>query len=188
LAAVLGVLLFFISVVAAYNNLHPGGRDRIEMSMSIMSPAFKYGTEIPGRHTCDGPNISPQLKWDGVPAGTQSLVLIVDDPDAPDPSAPEMIWVHWLLYNIPAHENSLAEGVTEKNIPAGTLPGINDWNRALYGGPCPPIGMHRYFFKLYALDHILPDLKKPNRTKLEQAMQGHVLDQASLMGVYRRHP
>lgn len=157
------------------------------MSMNIMSPSFVHGSEIPQRHTCDGMNSSPPLLWAGLPAATKSMALIVDDPDAPDPSAPQMTWVHWLLYNIPATASGLTEGETEKNLPAGTLPGINDWHRTGYGGPCPPIGRHRYFFKLYALDCVLPNLKNPGKAALEKAMQGHVLEQSSLMGVYRRH-
>lgn len=157
------------------------------MSMKIMSPAFMQGNEIPQRHTCDGLNSSPPLMWAGVPSGAKCLVLIADDPDAPDPSAPQMTWVHWLLYNIPVTANGLAEGETESNLPEGTLSGINDWHRTGYGGPCPPIGRHRYFFKLYALDRVLPNLKNPGKAALERAMQGHVLEQSSLMGVYRRH-
>lgn len=187
-AAVLGILLIFISVVAAYNGVLTGGKDRLIMSMSIMSPAFMHGREIPERHTCDGLNTSPQIMWVGVPPGTKSLAMIVDDPDAPDPAAPQMTWVHWVLYNIPANASGMAEGVTEKNLPAGTLQGVNDWHRTSYGGPCPPIGMHRYYFKLYALDRTLPDLKKPTKAVLEKAMQGHVLDQSSMVGMYRRHP
>jgi len=187
-AAVLGILLIFISVVAAYNGVLTGGKDRLVMSMSIMSPAFMHGREIPERHTCDGLNTSPQIMWVGVPPGTKSLALIVDDPDAPDPAAPQTTWVHWVLYNIPANASGMAEGVTEKNLPDGTLQGLNDWHRTSYGGPCPPIGMHRYYFKLYALDRTLPDLKKPTKAVLEKAMQGHILDQSSMVGMYRRHP
>lgn len=158
------------------------------MSMSIMSPAFMPGREIPQRHTCDGLNSSPPLIWLGVPPGTKSLALVVDDPDAPDPAAPQMTWVHWLLYNIPPATTGLAEGGTEKSLPAGTLQGLNDWHRTSYGGPCPPTGMHRYFFKLYALDRTLPDLKKPAKAVLEKAMQDHILDHSSIVGMYQRHP
>jgi hypothetical protein len=121
-----------------------------------------------------------------VPANTQSLVLIVDDPDAPDPEAPKMTWVHWLLYNIPPPVNELREGVAAENLPAGTLQGKNDWHRTGYGGPCPPIGMHRYVHKLFALDGRLPDLRTPDKAALEKAMQGHVLAHAELIGLYRR--
>jgi len=149
--------------------------------------SFMHEREIPARHTCDGLNTSPPILWLGVPNSAKSLALIVDDPDAPDPSAPKMTWVHWLLYNIPVSATDLTEGVTANRLPAGTLQGINDWHSTGYGGPCPPIGRHRYFFKLYALDSVLPDLKNPTKATLEKAMQSHVLDQASLIGLYQRH-
>ena len=157
------------------------------MSMNIQSLSFMHEREIPARHTCDGLNTSPPILWLGVPNSAKSMALIVDDPDAPDPSAPKMTWVHWLLYNIPVSATDLTEGVTANRLPAGTLQGINDWHSTGYGGPCPPIGRHRYFFKLYALDSVLPDLKNPTKATLEKAMQGHVLDQASLIGLYQRH-
>lgn len=156
------------------------------MSMIISSPSFMHDRTIPARHTCDGPDISPPLAWSGVPAGAKSLALIVDDPDAPDPAAPQRTWVHWVLYNIPPDASGLTEGVTAEALPAGTLQGINDWRRTGYGGPCPPVGKHRYFFKLYALDTALPDLKKPAKAALEKAMQGHILAQAELIGLYQR--
>lgn len=156
------------------------------MSMTIASPAFMHNGAIPARHTCDGVNISPQLEWTGVPAGTKSLALIVDDPDAPDPDSPRMTWVHWVLYNILSDASGLTEGIAEKKLPAGTMQGINDWHRTGYGGPCPPIGKHRYFFKLYALDTLLPDLKHPTKAVLEKAMQDHVLARSELIGLYQR--
>ena len=152
------------------------------MSMLIQSPAFEEGEAIPAIYTCDGGDISPPLEWAGVPEDTQSLVLIVDDPDAPDPAAPKMVWVHWLLYNLPAMATGLPEAVTA--LPAGTLEGINDWQRTGYGGPCPPIGRYRYFFKLYALDTVLPDLAQPTKDQLLEAIQGHVIEEAVLMGTY----
>lgn len=156
------------------------------MPLILTSTAFQHGGMIPLRHSCDGEDLSPPLVWSGVPANAQSLALIVDDPDAPDPQAPTMIWVHWLLYNIPAHTGDLPEGVTVRNLPPGTLQGMNDWHRTGYGGPCPPIGTHRYFHKLFALDVRLPDLGIPGKTALEKAMQGHVLAHAELVGLYRR--
>jgi Raf kinase inhibitor-like YbhB/YbcL family protein len=156
------------------------------MSLSLTSTAFRHQGEIPSRHTCDGDDVSPPLAWSGVPAGTKSLALIVDDPDAPDPKAPKMTWVHWLLYNIPPTTAGLPERVTPKHLPPGTLEGVNDWRRTGYGGPCPPIGRHRYFHKLYALDTLLPDLKHPTKVKLESAMKGHVLAQAEIVGTYER--
>ena len=112
--------------------------------------------------------------------------MIVDDPDAPDPANPKMTWVHWILYNIPAPVSSLPEGVKDQDLPKGTLHGLNDWKKSGYGGPCPPIGQHRYFHKLYALDVVLPDLGRPTKDKLEEAMEGHVLSKAELIGLYQR--
>ena len=156
------------------------------MPMIITSPSFMHDRAIPARHTCDGQNVSPPLSWAGVPAGAKSLALIVDDPDAPDPASPKMTWVHWVLYNIPADANGLMEDVAAIDLPAGTLQGINDWHRTGYGGPCPPVGEHCYFFKLYALDSMLPDMKNPAKATLEKALQGHVLAQSELIGLYRR--
>ncbi len=156
------------------------------MSLTLNSPAFAHGGTIPARHTCEGADVSPALAWAGVPPGTRSLVLIVDDPDAPDPRAPRMTWVHWLLYNLPPDCTGLPEGVAPDQLPAGTLQGRNDWHRTGYGGPCPPIGRHRYFHKLYALDVLLPDLHQPAKPALEQALHGHVLAQAELLGLYQK--
>jgi Raf kinase inhibitor-like YbhB/YbcL family protein len=154
------------------------------MPFTLTSAAFTQGSEIPSKYTCEGQDISPPLAWSGVPAGAKSLALIVDDPDAPDPAAPKMTYVHWLLYNIPVGTDSLPEAM--RQLPAGTLDGLNDWRRTGYGGPCPPIGRHRYFHKLYALDTVLPDLRAPTKATLEAAMQGHVIAQAELMGTYQR--
>jgi Raf kinase inhibitor-like YbhB/YbcL family protein len=150
------------------------------MALAITSAAFAEGGPIPVRYTCQGEDVSPSLAWTALPAGTQSLALIVDDPDAPDPAAPERTWVHWVLYNLPATTAGLPEAVTA--LPAGTLQGRNDWGRTGYGGPCPPIGRHRYFHKLYALDTVLPDLGEPTKAALERAMEGHVLAKAELVG------
>lgn len=156
------------------------------MSIDLHSPAFEHATPIPARYTCDGGDVSPPLRWSGLPAQTSSLVLIVDDPDAPDPAAPQRTWVHWLLYNLPADAQGLAEGAGAAPLPEGTREGLNDWQRTGYGGPCPPIGRHRYFHKLYALDTVLPDLHHPTRAELLEAMAGHVLAQAQLIGTYQR--
>ncbi|MBW7902811.1 MAG: YbhB/YbcL family Raf kinase inhibitor-like protein [Rhodocyclaceae bacterium] len=153
------------------------------MSLQLTSTAFADHGPIPARHTCEGANVSPPLAWTGVPPGTQSLVLIVDDPDAPDPAAPKMTWVHWLLFNLPPDADGLAEAVAA--LPAGTGEGVNDWGRTGYGGPCPPIGRHRYFHKLYALDAALA-LQRPDKAALEAAMRGHVLAEAQLVGTYRK--
>ncbi len=157
------------------------------MTLQLTSPAFTHEGTIPARYTCDGPDTSPALAWSGVPDGVASLALIVDDPDAPDPDAPKMTWVHWVLYNLPAGTEGLAEDVTfPGDMPAGTLEGTNDWSRTGWGGPCPPIGRHRYFFKLFALDTVLPDLHEPTSVDLQRAMEGHVLERAELMGTYQR--
>ena len=156
------------------------------MSLTLTSPAFAANSAIQSRYTCEGDDISPALNWSGMPAGTRSLALIVDDPDAPDPAAPKMTWVHWVLYNLPPDTQGLAEAISLADLPQGALQGLNDWKRTGYGGPCPPIGRHRYFFKLYALDNLLPDLQRPTKAQLEQAMQGHILEQAELMGTYQK--
>ena len=155
-----------------------------EGTMRIMSTAFTHQGPIPVVYTCEGKDASPPLAWAGVPANAKSLALIVDDPDAPDPAAPKMTWVHWVLYNLPPANGGLPEGVTA--LPAGTQEGVNDWKRTGYGGPCPPIGRHRYFHKLYALDVVLPDLKKPTKAQLEAAMKGHIVGQAELVGTYEK--
>jgi hypothetical protein len=156
-----------------------------DMALMLTSSAFANGGEIPRIHTCDGNDVSPSLTWSGVPQGTRSLALIVDDPDAPDPAAPKMTWVHWVLYNIPASATGLPQGVTPSNLPAGTKQGLNDWKRTGYGGPCPPIGRHRYFHKLYALDSVLSDLDTPTKAQLEAAMKGHVVAHTELVGTYQ---
>lgn len=154
--------------------------------MRISSSAFPHNGAIPPKYTCDGEDVSPPLAWSEVPPGAKSLALVIEDPDAPDPSAPKMTWVHWVLYNLPPACAGLAEGA--RALPAGTLEGLNDWQRSGYGGPCPPAGRHRYFHRLYALDVALPRLHRPTRSKLEAAMQRHVLAQATLVGTYQRRP
>ena len=151
--------------------------------MKLASSAFSEGAAIPRKYTCEGRDVSPPLAWSAVPHGARSLALIVDDPDAPDPAAPKMTWVHWVLYNLPPEST----GVEEDGVPpAGTLEGLNDWKRTGYGGPCPPVGRHRYFHKLYALDTVLPDLHRPTRAKLEAAMRTHLIAQATLIGTYEK--
>jgi Raf kinase inhibitor-like YbhB/YbcL family protein len=156
------------------------------MGLALTSPAFAPGADIPNLFTCEGSDISPPLEWTGVPGGTKSLALIVDDPDAPDPAAPKMTWVHWVLYDIPPSATGLPEGAGPKDLPAGTREGTNDWKRTGYGGPCPPIGRHRYFHKLYALDVVLGGLGTPTKAEVESARKGHVLAQAELMGTYEK--
>jgi Raf kinase inhibitor-like YbhB/YbcL family protein len=154
------------------------------MTLHLSSPAFLDRKPIPAKYTCEGEDTSPPLAWSGVPDGTKSLLLIVDDPDAPDPTAPKMIWVHWIVYNLPPSANGLAEGV--KVLPQNAKVGVNDWKRAAYGGPCPPIGRHRHLHKLYALDVVLPDLNQATKPKVLAAMKGHVLAEAQLVGTYQK--
>lgn len=153
--------------------------------MQIVSPAFDHQGMIPAKYTCDGVDSSPPLAWSGIPAATKSLVLIVDDPDAPDPAAPRMMWVHWVLYDIPPAVHALAPGAAD-HLPPGIQLGMNDFSRTRYGGPCPPVGKHRYFFKLYALDKTLGALPHASKTSVEQAMQGHILMAAELVGLYQK--
>lgn len=155
-------------------------------SLSLTSPAFTHQGEIPVRFTCEGEDLSPALDWAKLPPETRSLALIVDDPDAPDPEAPKMTWVHWVLYDIPVSAEGLPEAVKPADLPPGTKEGLNDWKRTGWGGPCPPIGRHRYFFKLYALDTQLPDLDRPTKARLEKAMEGHILSQTELIGTYEK--
>ena len=154
------------------------------MALTLTSPAFGPGAGIPARYTCEGEDVSPALAWSGVPPGTRSLVLIVDDPDAPDPRAPKTTWVHWVLYDLPPASTGLPEDA--RTLPAGAREGRNDWKRTGYGGPCPPVGRHRYFHKLYALDVALGDRGTPTKSELERAMQGHVLGRAELVGTYEK--
>lgn len=155
-------------------------------AMEVRSEAFGHLEEMPARYSCQGEDVSPPLEWTGIPEGTRSLVLIIDDPDAPDPDAPRMTWVHWVLYNLPPDADGLEEGAASGNLPEGAGEGLNDWQRTGYGGPCPPIGRHRYFHKLYALDRRLENLVRPTKADIEKAMRGHILGQAELIGTYRK--
>lgn len=145
-------------------------------ALAIASPAFKQNEHIPVRYTCDGEDVSPPLELGNIPAGTKSFALIVDDPDAPGG-----MWAHWVVWNIKPDTRTIAEGAA----PPGASQGMNDFRRPSYGGPCPPSGTHRYFFKLYALDTLLP-AKGLDKAKLEQQMQGHIIAQAELIGRYSR--
>jgi len=162
-------------------------RQETAMTLTLTSPAFAPLGAIPRLHTCDGADLSPPLAWSGVPAGTKSLALVVDDPDAPDPAAPRVVWVHWVLYDLPPASAALAAGTTAQTLPPGTREGLNDWRKTGWRGPCPPIGRHRYFHKLVALDIVLPDLHHPDKAALERAMAGHVLARAELVGTYQRN-
>jgi Raf kinase inhibitor-like YbhB/YbcL family protein len=155
-------------------------------ALTLSSSAFSSGGEIPRDHTCEGSDRSPALEWSGAPQGTQSFALIVDDPDAPDPSAPKMVWVHWVLYDIPATSNALPDGAKMETLPRGAKAGMNDFKKTDWGGPCPPVGRHRYFFKLYALDVPQLSIQQPDKKRLEDAMKGHVLAQTELMGTYQK--
>jgi Raf kinase inhibitor-like YbhB/YbcL family protein len=156
------------------------------MSLVLTSSAFTHQGSIPQQYTCQGRDVSPPLSWSGAPDGTKGFVLIVDDPDAPDPAAPKRTWVHWVLYDIPSTVSGLPEAVTSAKLPPGTREGTNDWNRTGYGGPCPPAGRHRYFHKLYALDVELPDLGAAPKGEVEKAMEGHVLAKTELIGTYQK--
>jgi Raf kinase inhibitor-like YbhB/YbcL family protein len=158
-----------------------GATTGAKTGLTLSSTAFTNGSRIPARYTCDGDNTSPPLSWSGIPSGTKSLALIVDDPDAP-----ERTWVHWVLYNLPPDSAGVTQGAGMRDFPPGTRKGINDWHRADYGGPCPPAGRHRYVHKLYALDTTLPDLGKADKAKLEKAMEGHVIGKSELTGMYQR--
>jgi Raf kinase inhibitor-like YbhB/YbcL family protein len=153
---------------------------------TLTSAAFTQQGSIPQQYTCQGRDESPPLSWSGAPEGTVTFALILDDPDAPDPAAPKRTWVHWVLYSIPATASTLPEAAVTAKLPAGTREGLNDWNRTGYGGPCPPVGRHRYFHKLYALDVDLGDLGAPRKADVEKAMEGHVLAKAELIGTYQK--
>jgi Raf kinase inhibitor-like YbhB/YbcL family protein len=181
-------ILIWTLITLYYTVCMPTGLSHAEetMSLTITSTAFTNGGEIPSRYTCQDEDISPPLGWRGVPDNTRSLVLIVDDPDAPDPKAPRMTWVHWVLFNLPPDMAGLPEAASVDELPPGIKQGMNSWNRTGYGGPCPPVGRHRYFHKLYALDTVLNLPGKPTSKALEAGMQGHIIDQAELVGTYQK--
>lgn len=154
--------------------------------MVLASDAFADGAEIPTEYTCEGDDRSPPLRWSGVPAAARSLALTIVDPDVPDPAKPKRQWVHWVLVDLPPGDGALPEAVPTDSLPQGTREGKNDFERTTYGGPCPPIGRHRYIHTLYALDTTLPQLAAPTREELERAIDGHVLAQAQLIGTYQK--
>ncbi len=150
--------------------------------MEITSTEFREGESIPSKYSCDGQDISPPLAWKDIPEGAKSLALIADDPDAPGKT-----WVHWVVYDVPPTVNGFSESVpASEKLEKGGTQGINDFKRIGYGGPCPPSGEHRYYFKLYALDQVLNEPPGLSKQKLEQLMEGKILDQCSLMGTYAR--
>ena len=177
LIATLGLLLLPAALLTA---------SEAAMTLTLRSPAFAAGGAIPAKYTCDGANLSPPLEWSGAPDGTRSFALIIDDPDAPDPKAPKTTWVHWVLYDIPATVSSLPEAVAPSHLPAGTRAGTTSAKGTTFGGPCPPVGRHRYFHKLYALDTVLGDLHQPTAGKLEAAIREHTLARAEMIGTYQR--
>jgi Raf kinase inhibitor-like YbhB/YbcL family protein len=183
-----GAALAAFVVCACTKNEKPAGETgdpgKGAQTMRIESSVFQPQGEIPQKYTCEGDDISPPLSWSGAPAGTKSFALILDDPDAPDPSAPKRVWVHWVMYDIPASVTSLAEAT--KSPPAGARDGQNDWGKPGYGGPCPPIGRHRYFHKVYALDTTLGDKGALKKSELEAAIKGHVLASGELIGTYQK--
>lgn len=156
------------------------------MSLILTSMAFGAGKVIPSAYTCDGDDVSPPLSWSNVPPLAKSLALVIEDPDAPNPVDPQRTWVHWILYNLPPQARSLPPSVRPPDLPPGARQGLNDWKRIGYGGPCPPVGQHRYVHRLFALDVVLPDLGPVTRAELEQAMAGHIIDQTELIGLYQR--
>jgi Raf kinase inhibitor-like YbhB/YbcL family protein len=180
------IAMFFafalLALISAEARAEPGDPG----AMRLTSSAFTPGGVIPTRFTCDGSDVSPPLAWSQVPEGARSLALVVDDPDAPDPQAPKVTWVHWVVYNIPPESGGLGEGASSNDLPVGAIEGRNDWKRTDYGGPCPPIGRHRYVHKLYALDTVLPDLGHPTKAELLAAMVGHIVARAQLVGTYER--
>ena len=150
--------------------------------MNLESSSFAQGQPIPQKYTCDGGDVSPQLRWSKAPQETKSFALIADDPDAPAGT-----WVHWVIYNIPASTSELPAGVPKTATAPMGVQGLNDFKKIGYGGPCPPPGKpHRYFFKIYALDTQLPVKSGATKTDIEAAMQGHMLANAELMGTYQR--
>ena len=151
------------------------------MPFTLVSPAFQDQGSIPDVHTCEGRDVSPPLSWTDAPAGTLSFALVVDDPDAPDPAKPKVRWAHQVVYDIPPEVSSVAEGASPRG-----RDGLNDWKQPGWRGPCPPIGRHRYFFTLYALDRTLGDLGRPTKADVLHAMEGHILAQAELIGTYQK--
>jgi Raf kinase inhibitor-like YbhB/YbcL family protein len=152
------------------------------MNFQLVSPSFSDGSEMPARHTCDGEDLSPALSWSNPPKGTQGFALVVDDPDAPKRG-----WVHWLVYDLPPEARALPEGATRETMPRGTVEGRNGWHEIGWRGPSPPSGNHRYVFELYALDTSLEGLGGGvSKGDLENAMMGHVLAKATLVGTYAK--
>jgi Raf kinase inhibitor-like YbhB/YbcL family protein len=188
--AELVLVLAMFPLIACSNHSQPAAQPQVtpatqppqKSELKLTSTAFKEGEAIPRGYTCDGANVSPPLEWTGVPKNAKTFAIIADDPDAPSGT-----WVHWVLYNLPAEGLGLIENTPlTETLNGGGVQGMNDFGKIGYGGPCPPSGKHRYFFKFYALDSELP--LKPGATKaeVEKAIEGHIIGQAQLMGMYRR--
>ena len=172
----------FLTISLFYTIPENSNREAKAMDLEVRSSAFKYGGYIPSRYTCDGENISPQLSWSKGPSGTKSYAIIADDPDAPMGT-----WVHWVIYNIPDNVTSLPEALSNaKRLDFGAYQGKNDFKKIGYGGPCPPGGTHRYYFKVYALDTVLDSGPGLTKRQLLKAMEGHILAKGELMGKYSR--
>jgi hypothetical protein len=156
----------------------------------LTSPRFQNGEKIPVAYTCEGDDLPPPLHWEGEPPGTRSFALVMQDPDAPDPEQPKATWTHWVLYNLPPNIHDIPESMLPESLPTGAREALNDWKRMGYGGPCPPVGRHRYFYRIYALDTVLPDMGHVTWKQLERALQGHILAQTELIGTYEKfnHP
>jgi hypothetical protein len=174
-----GFLLYRLKPKAPFEPI-PLPKEEIQFqdfNMKIESPVFENQEEIPSKYTCDGQDINPPLEFSEIPERTKSLALIMDDPDAPMGT-----WVHWILWNISPERRE----ISENSLPPGAIEGKNSWGRIGYGGPCPPSGSHRYFFKLYALDTQLELSSQADKAELEKAMEGHILEKAELIGLYSR--
>ena len=177
-----GFLLMLMAVGGAVA-AHATEKEATMTQFFLSSASFRNGQPMPAKHTCEGIDASPALKWEGAPTGTKSFALICDDPDAPGGS-----WVHWVIYEIPANTKELPEGVAKSDAAAGARQGMNDFGKVGYGGPCPPRGhgLHHYHFRLYALDTDLNLAARVTRRQLEAAMKGHILGQTELVGTYQR--
>jgi Raf kinase inhibitor-like YbhB/YbcL family protein len=179
---ILAMLMLFFCSCKDGEQAGTGAEGGKKMEIKITSPAFEEGGMIPSKYTCDGADISPPLQWEGVPKGTMSIALISDDPDAPMGT-----WVHWVVYNIPPDKTELAEKFDDdETLTDGTRQGLNSFQKIGYGGPCPPSGTHRYFFKIYAVDKVIDVVAIADKATLLKAMEGHILGQGQLMGKYAR--
>jgi Raf kinase inhibitor-like YbhB/YbcL family protein len=156
------------------------------MTFKLISPAFGHNGSIPSLYTCEGEDSSPPLAWSDVPSGTRTLALIMDDPDSPDPAKPQRVYVHWVVYNISPLTLKLPLNAARTGLPLRALHGTNDWDKQTYCGPCPSIGRHRYFFKLYALDTQLQGFRNPTKAQVEAAMEGHLIDNVELVATYEK--